>query len=284
MSKAAKGRALMKSIQEVARQGGRSVNELRVVIALERIVARLENNPKLAKHLVFKGGFVLLKLIDSARFTRDVDALAKGISRAEIPDLVKSAIETDLQDGLWYGDLKSEEMIHQGTYEGIRFDCAFQIGDPPAPSKLRKLSRIHVDIGFGDKIPEPQRHQMKSVSPGTEPVSWLVYPIEYILAEKLHSLYDRGSANSRAKDVFDLVLILPRCGDPQKALDAVRATFAQRNSAPPASFVEAAKGLNLSIMEGAWPGVQIDDKRLAFSDVWAQLLRHLAQLDGLRAG
>ena len=36
----------------------RNINELRIVVALERAIARIENEPILAKHFVFKGGFV----------------------------------------------------------------------------------------------------------------------------------------------------------------------------------------------------------------------------------
>jgi hypothetical protein len=49
-----------------------SINELRIILALERIVARLIAHKFLEKHLVFKGGFVLLKTLGSTRFTRDL--------------------------------------------------------------------------------------------------------------------------------------------------------------------------------------------------------------------
>ncbi|MBI3901121.1 MAG: nucleotidyl transferase AbiEii/AbiGii toxin family protein, partial [Chlamydiia bacterium] len=42
-----------------------------------------------------------------------------------------------------------------------------------------------------------------------EDLSWSIYPIETIIAEKLHALINRGHLNSRSKDVFDLVAFLP---------------------------------------------------------------------------
>jgi len=48
---------------------GQSVNELRLVLALERVVARSERHAKLSNHIVFKGGFVLLKSLEEPRFT-----------------------------------------------------------------------------------------------------------------------------------------------------------------------------------------------------------------------
>jgi hypothetical protein len=55
------------------------LNDLRMVVALERAVARIETVRDLADTLIFKGGFVLLKTTNSIRFTRDIDALAKNI-------------------------------------------------------------------------------------------------------------------------------------------------------------------------------------------------------------
>lgn len=69
-----------------------SVNDLRMILALERVIARVENHKKLSKHFVFKGGFVLLKTVNSDRFTRDVDALAIGLSRKQVPALVEDAM------------------------------------------------------------------------------------------------------------------------------------------------------------------------------------------------
>ncbi len=72
---------VLRKIKALASHDSRlSINELRVIIALERAVARFEHEPLLAEHLVFKGGLVLLKSFDSLRFTRDADALAIGIS------------------------------------------------------------------------------------------------------------------------------------------------------------------------------------------------------------
>ncbi len=106
-----------------------SVNELRVILALERIVARVIADKSLEKHLVFKGGFVLMKVLESERFTRDLDALGVGIDKDEVTRLVPKAMEKDLDDGLWFGDFQVESLDEQGEYGALRFDAAFQIGE-----------------------------------------------------------------------------------------------------------------------------------------------------------
>ena len=62
MTRQTKSRAVIEALKKISKDlPGQKFNELRVVIALERAVARLERYPKLKMHLIFKGGFVLLK-------------------------------------------------------------------------------------------------------------------------------------------------------------------------------------------------------------------------------
>lgn len=280
-----KGLSVMKALRQAAvADSSRSINELRVIVALERAIARIENEPVLAKQLVFKGGFVLFKLIESPRFTRDVDALAFGLASRKIPSLMESALASDLDDGFWYGDLKSEPLEHQGDYKGVRFSVAFQIGEIPVPSKFRKMSRIQIDIGFGDELSEsPKKRFMKSVIPSTQPVSWLVYPLESMFAEKLQTLFVRGSANSRARDVFDLVLLHSKCSETKSLMAAIRKTFETRKTPLPLSFSEGAKCIDLTILRAAWPSVELPDPLATFDEHWAKLVDILGDLDRQQA-
>lgn len=162
------------------------INEIRIIIALERAIARLSRNRELSEHLIFKGGFVLLKSFESQRFTRDADALAFAISKEKLKDVVIKALAEDLDDGLWFGDIKLQELTEQGEYGAYRFDCAFQIGEPDL-KKVHKFSRIHIDVNFSDRLPtKPSAQTMPSLLEHEEPVTWRVYPIEYIVAKKVH--------------------------------------------------------------------------------------------------
>ena len=281
MTRQAKARAVTEALKKIVKDlPGQSFNELRVVIALERAVARLENHPKLKAHLIFKGGFVLLKTIETHRFTRDVDALASEISKVDVPLYVLNALSQDLGDGVWFGDIQVKDLIDQGAYGGIRFDCAYQLGDPPQEiEKIKKLSRVHIDIGFGDELNEPARKdEMSSIISGFDPISWKVYPFETILAEKLETIYSRGSANSRAKDVYDLVLLLKHCENQQHLRDSIGATFKTRGTPIPNSFFESAKKLDLRQLRVSWPGIQLGHQE-SFDRYWQELLECLKELD-----
>ncbi len=103
-------------------------------------------------------------------------------------------------------------------YRGFRFNFAFQIGNPPESAvKVKKLSRVHLDVDFGDIIdPLPERQSAISIMPDGQSLSWLIYPLEFIYSEKLEALVDRSSASSRAKDIYDMSMLFSKLQGSQK--------------------------------------------------------------------
>jgi predicted nucleotidyltransferase component of viral defense system len=279
MNQEQKARKIRAQLTRLANtKGSWSINELRIVLALERIVARLIHHSELEKHLVYKGGFVLMKALGSDRFTRDLDALGVGIDKDEVAKLVPLALDADIQDGFWFGDVQIKPLDEQGEYGAIRFDCAFQIGDPQI-YKLAKLSRIHFDVGFGDTIPTRlENSNSESLLKGENPISWKVYPPEFIFSEKLQTLVQRASSNSRAKDVYDLALLYEKCKHKKSLSEAVTATFKTRKTEIPESFHDFAKGLNLRQIEASWKSVRIAQE-LDFETVWQRTLSMLKKFD-----
>lgn len=166
---------ILRKLKRLAQDSQLEINELRIVLTLERMVARLTLHPELNQHLVFKGGFVLFKQYQSNRFTRDADALAQNIDKTKLKKLAYQALERDLQDGLWFGDIQVKELQEQGEYGAYRFSCAFQIGEPKK-NKVHKLPRIHIDIGFSDQLlVQPPNQKMVSILDFSEPISWTIY-------------------------------------------------------------------------------------------------------------
>jgi predicted nucleotidyltransferase component of viral defense system len=276
-----RAKELVRSIKAFVKVDQRfSINEIRVIVALERAIARLEQMDKIAGHLIFKGGFVLLKIFEGNRFTRDADALAVSIPKEKLEKLVPKALLADLNDGMWYGDIQVLDIEEQSDYGAFRFDFAFQIGEPDH-KKVHKLSRIHIDVGFSDRLPlKPSRISMPSLLKGDKPVTWLVYPKEFIAAEKLETLYSRGSASSRAKDVCDLNDLLPRCKNKHALMTAIDETFTNRGTPKPANWAKEARDLDKTILASAWPGVALQiDAPQDFNSAWDQLLKLLGELD-----
>lgn len=275
-----KAKKITKAIKDLAQKEDRfTLNELRIIVALERATARLSRNKELAEHLVFKGGFVLLKSYESRRFTRDTDALAVAISKERLSGSVRAALGDDLEDGLWFGDIQVQDLAEQGEYGAYRFDCAFQIGEPDL-WKIKNYSRVHVDIGFSDRLAKgPAKQVMPSILRHEEPVTWKVYPLEFIMAEKVQTLFDRGSANSRAKDIYDLVYLFPRCQDKAALVSAIKTTFKNRGTPLPNSFAEQAERIDRAILSLSWPSVEVTEDKPPFDKAWKELIKHFQAID-----
>lgn len=285
MSVADKSKEVLRALAKLSKVSALSINELRVVLALERIVARIEAHAALREGLIFKGGFVLLKSFGSQRFTRDLDALAADMPKQKLLSQVKEALSIDLDDGLYFATPEMEDLVDQGRYGGYRLKIPFQIG--PLPSelhKLRKLSRVHLDVGFGDVIlGKVIRSKLAPAIEGEKPISWRIYPIESIYAEKLETLVSRGSVNSRAKDLFDLVLLFDVVRSRPRLSTAIRKTFLNRNTELPVSFSEFFKTLDLTILERSWGSVELSSGKMTFASCKRRLREVLKGIDSLLA-
>ena len=191
-----------------------------------------------------------------------------------------AALAPDLDDGFWFGDVEVESLDDQGEYGALRFTCAYQIGDPPAKKEaLKKLSRIHFDVGFGDAIPvDLKRSTMPSLLSFDSQTSWRVYPPEFIFSEKLQTLVERASGNSRAKDVHDMALLFEMC-DLKKLLKAISATFARRQTTLPESFLTFADSLDTRLLQSGWSSVKLSDEEKPFPASWNLVKAHLAKID-----
>ncbi len=95
------------------------------------------------------------------------------MSKQEILGLVQPALATDLEDGFWFGDIQMEDLKDQDKYGAFRFDCAFHIGEPDL-KKVSHLSRVPIDIGFSDRIPDSGRENMKTFLDFESPVTWKI--------------------------------------------------------------------------------------------------------------
>jgi hypothetical protein len=191
------------------------------------------------------------------------------------------ALAVDLDDGLYFGEVAVEDLIDQGQYGGYRIKIPFQIGPlPKEPHKLRKLSRVHVDIGFGDVIlGKPKVAKVSSLVEGEAPLSWRIYPLESIFAEKLETLISRGSGNSRAKDLFDLVILFDAVKARRTLKGAIKKTFSNRGTETPTSFAEFFRGLDVTILERSWGSVELTGGTMSFASCQRRLRSALRGID-----
>lgn len=282
MNNAENARFINNELHKIEDQGvmGLTYNQLRSIVAIERLIARLEANPTLAEHLVFKGGFALIKLIDSPRFTHDLDASFYDISIDHLDPLIIDAAYQDLGDGVFFYDVHSEQIRINDQYPGIRYKMAFQIIESRnAVKNTAKLSRIHFDIALGDFVPDSiMQNKMTSILKHVEPFVWRVYSPQQIFSEKLQTAVARGITNSRSKDIYDIVKLFD-CIENNAVLSAtIKKIFQLRKTNLPSSFYTFFNEFNVFVLENSWRSVMVINKP-DFSIVWEDFLKIVQKLD-----
>ena len=244
---------------------------------LERAALRLIQDDVLSRQLVFKGGFVNVRIYNSMRHTTDLDALLCGLSKEVAMDRIKAAMKVNLGDNCWFELEEVIDLQTQGEYGGTRFTHRSGLGERPA--ELKSAQVVNIDIGVGDPVtPAPIRAQTE-LSLGEGSLSWLVYPAETIVAEKLHALVSLGSRNSRSKDVFDIKLLLPQTQ--QKALQsALSATFEFRGDPLPQSIANLIDAFDKSQLRRGWSAAVRSIRHApSFEETLAEVVLSLRKLD-----
>lgn len=250
MTTKAKGSSVRQKLVNLSHDLGIPYQNLETAFMLERLVARFVADETLHRHLVFKGGFVGLRVYDSLRYTVDVDAL---VVRANVESTLERAREiakSDLEDGVWFRFEDRVDLATQGEYGGIR--QVYRAGIGEVLKNLRKARVVHFDVGIGDPItPGPLAIKTPSLVSPHEDLSWSVYPIETIIAEKLHALIAHGNINSRAKDVHDLAAFLPKA-NAEVLGQALERCFKHRSTELPQNLSATLRSTDTKSLERGW--------------------------------
>ena len=156
-------------------------------------------------------GALLFKVWDIAdpRATLDIDTLAKTSNSLEsIIFIIKELCEksASIQDGIIFSStsISGEVMQLQREYEGVRVWFQSLIGSARIP--------MQIDIGFGDVV-TPSLHDIEYPTLLDFPAPKLkAYPPQTVIAEKIHTMVEKGGSNSRIKDYYDVWLLFRQAG------------------------------------------------------------------------
>jgi hypothetical protein len=116
---------------------------------------------------------------------------------------VAAIASTPRDDGLVFdADAVHGEAIRDGsTYPGVRVHVTGHLA--------KAVLAVHVDINFGDPIwPAPIMVDLPCILGGT--IRLPGYPAHMVLAEKIVTALERGTANTRWRDFVDIALIIAR--------------------------------------------------------------------------
>ncbi|AMN47706.1 hypothetical protein ACG33_11460 [Steroidobacter denitrificans] len=204
--------------------------------AIERFLYRLSKS-KHAQTVVLKGALLLKTIgIFGARPTMDIDMLREGkADQASLVALIKDCATLEVQaDGLTFlaERVTAEEITKNSEYQGTRILMDARM------DKVRL--RIQVDFGLGDVMRPGPRVLEYPVLLESDTIRLRAYPIESAIAEKLQAMVALGSANSRMKDFYEVWICSKHLDfDTDTLLDAIGATFKNRETPVPAEDLEA---------------------------------------------
>ncbi len=239
----------MDRLKNIAKESKTPFQAVATDFLIERIVFRLATDPNLKNHLIFKGGYVGLRCYKSPRYTVDLDAIAHRKDIKSVVETAKQAMTTDLGDQVWFELEKTIDLETQNEYGGVCLQYRAGIGEKPR--NIKKSQVLKIDIGIGDPVtPGPLIKEIEEKL-GEQSITWQVYNIETIIAEKLHCLVARSSDNSRSKDIFDLAFYLPQCNK-DHLFEALKETFEYRGDSLPTSIGNAISEVNQDTLKRGW--------------------------------
>lgn len=213
-------------LYNIAREQKRPLQELLQYYSMERFLFRLSESTY-QNRFILKGAllFKVWEIADS-RATVDIDTLAKTSNSLEhIIAIVKElcVLPPSIDDGIQFpsSSVTGSIMQLQREYEGVRIRFKAQLGYTRIP--------MQIDIGFGDIVtPYPDDVIYPTLLDLPAP-KLKAYPPQTVIAEKIHTMVDKGDSNSRIKDYYDVWLLinLPSITFPDLPL-AISRTFATR--------------------------------------------------------
>lgn len=84
MTTKAKGHSVRQKLSDLSKKLSISYENIETAFMIERLVARMVADKNLSRHLVFKGGFVGLRVYNSERYTKEAfDSVVKQIANLE---------------------------------------------------------------------------------------------------------------------------------------------------------------------------------------------------------
>lgn len=188
-----------RDLQALARASGRSMQELLTIYVLECFLSRVAESP-LRQKLVLKGG-VLLAAFDIRRPTRDIDFSTLNMNN-DVEYALKLCLEIASviqEDGVVFDftAISAETIRDDDEYSGVRVSLS-------ASLHTAQIS-FHIDINVGDPIvPGAKEIGVPRMLEVTNRIVLLGYPISMVLAEKMVTALQRGTANTRWRDFGDI--------------------------------------------------------------------------------
>ena len=196
------GEKLKNKIKKRAKEIGAQPQELMQMYFFERLLYRISIS-EYKFNFILKGGLLLSAIIgDERRTTSDMDTMVKGIDikSDKLLKIINKIINIKTNDDISFNIEKSKEIRANDIYGGINIKLIAK--------KDGLIVPLFIDITTKDPItPKEIEFKYKSLF-NSEYIKIMAFTKETIIAEKFETLIKDTETNTRAKDFYDLYIIV----------------------------------------------------------------------------
>ena len=193
----------------------------------EHVLMRLAVS-KYKDNVILKGGVLLSSIIgNDMRTTKDIDATLKSIplNINTIEKIFNEILSIELNDGVKFKIESIKDIRLEDAYGGFRINV-FATFD-----KLK--TNFFLEVTTGDIItPREINYKYKSLFED-ETINIMTYTVETIISEKFESIISKNITTTRAKDFYDLYMLMIKNKDKinkENLIKAIENTFKHRNT------------------------------------------------------
>lgn len=214
-------------IKNIAGKKNLKPQEVLQIFMFERVVERLSVSPY-KDNFILKGGLLIASMIGiGERTTMDMDTTIRGLpmTKQAMEQIVKEIINIDIGDGILFEFRGMQPIREDDEYRNFCASICALYGIMKVPMKI--------DITTGDRITPKQIDYGYKFMFEEKAVMVKAYPLETIVAEKYETVIRRNIGNTRARDFYDLYILLKMKKDEIKwkvLKEAVFATAEKRGS------------------------------------------------------
>jgi len=169
---------------------------------MERLMARLAAS-SYCNRFILKGGFLIASMIGvDLRTTQDLDATIKGLPVDErmVRDMMDDVMGVDLGDRISFQLIGISSIREDAAYENFRVSLEAQF--------MSIHEQLSIDITTGDTVIPKEIDYSYSLMFEDRPITVRAYNLQTILAEKIESILMRNVSNTRARDYYDVYILM----------------------------------------------------------------------------
>ena len=168
---------------------------------MERFLERLSLS-HYRSNMILKGGTLVAAMVGlDNRSTMDMDATLKNfpLNGESAKKIVEEITQIYIDDGMTFKIKSVMPIIDEADYPGIRIMLDANLETMHTPLKI--------DFSTDDAITPHEVPYSFRLLFEDRSISILAYNLETVLAEKIETLFARGTANTRMRDFYDIYVL-----------------------------------------------------------------------------